>query len=436
MSFKINIDSNLDSSTVCLSQSTLEKAGINSDTIILHFGQMTKKLVIKINNELSEDTFIIPKRLTAVISIPKVPYEIKLEENQLHIGPVIGYIPESYYYSTPKILRPRFAKYNEINGLIIIFRPNGINRLNKTIKGYFFDPKAKLFVRGIFPYPKAVFSRDYLPKTVLSLFQGKLYNHPYNLDKLKFQLIMSKDPELKKHIPKTKTFSNIESVLEMLSNYNSLYFKPYNLSQGRGILHLKNDTEGGFLLSDILGNHYSIKSKEELTNELKEKIKDTYIVQQEIISILDNKKVDFRAYFYKNQSKEWYFSGMETKISKEASIISNFKNRENMMLGEEALSTLFQLDDEKIKGIRDKIVQLCIRALKLLEKNGFRLGEAAVDMVIDKQLTIWLLEIQLNFAAEKKLNRAKEEGQLLSETLPASFNYAKALAGFGKNNNI
>jgi len=434
MSFKINIDLNLDTDTILLSQSTLEKANINSDAIILHFGQMTKKLVIKIDNGLSDDTFTIPKRLTEVISIPKVPYEIKLEENHLHIGPVIGFIPESYYYSSPKILRPRFAKYNEINGLIIIFRPKGINRLNKTIKGYFFNPRSKLFVPGTFPYPKAVFCRDYLSKTILSDFQGNLYNYPYNLNKLKFWSIMSKDPELKNHLPETKIFTNLESVLEMLRIHSSVYFKPYNLSQGRGIRHLKTDNEGGFLFSDIVGNHHHISSQEELANMLKEKLKGTYLIQQEILSILDNKKFDFRAYFYKNQNKEWYYFGMETKISKEGSIISNFKNRENMMLGETALRTFFELDDEKIQGIRDKIIQLCISALTLVEKNGYRLGEAAVDLVIDKQLTIWLLEIQLNFAAEKKLNRAERERLLLSETLPASFNYAKALAGFGENN--
>jgi hypothetical protein len=431
--FIINIDPYLDSNTTSLSQGTLEKACIKSDSIILHFGQMTKKLNIKIDNGINSDTFNIPKQLSADISIPKVPFEVKLDEEHLHIGPVIGFIPESYYYPTPGKFRPRFLKYNEINGLIIIFRPTGINRLKKTIRGYFFDPRSKLFFPGTFPYPKAVFSRDYLAKSVLSLFEGKLYNSPYNLDKLKFWSIMSKDPELMKHIPQTKTYSDIETVLEMLETYKSIYFKPYNLSQGRGILHLTDEKEGGFLLSDIFDNHYHIKSQEELMKVLNEKIKGTYLIQREIVSVLESRKVDFRGYFHKNQSREWTFSGMETKISKEGSIISNFKNRENMMLGDTALGTLFGLENEKKQEVKEKIIKLCISALTLVEKEGFHLGEAAVDMVIDKQLTIWLLEIQLNFAAEKKLNRSEGEKLLLSEILPASFNYAKALSGFGKN---
>jgi hypothetical protein len=429
----VNIDSQLDAGTILLAQSTLEKANIKSDAITLHYGGTTKELAIKIDNELNPDTFTIPKDLTAEISIPNLPFEVKLEENRLCIGPVIGFIPHTRNYTNLKKLLPRFSKYNEINGIIIIFQPSGINRLNKTIEGYYFDPGSKEFISGTFPYPKAVFTRKYLSEIYFSDFGGNLYNYPMPLDKLKFWSIMSKDRELKRHIPKTKVYKDLKRLLNMLNNYNSIYLKPYNLSRGRGILHLRKDDTGAFVLTDIFSNRNHIESEEELKKALKKKLKGTYLMQAEIPSIDKNKKIDFRAYFHKDQSKEWSFSGMEAKVAKEGSIISNFANRQKMMLGEAALSTIFKLEDEKIQAIKKELVQLCIRALTLVEENGFHLGEGAVDFVIDKQLIILLLEIQIDFASEKKLDRAEEERLLLPETLPASFNYAKALAGFGKS---
>jgi hypothetical protein len=435
MSFLVNIHSQLDTGTILLSEATLEKAKLKANVVTLHFGEMTKELTIKIDNELNLDTLTIPQNVTSEISIPNLPYEVKLEDSHLHIGPVIGFIPEKVFFRNPQIFITRFSKYSEINGLIFIFRPNGINRLNKTIKGYYFDPTSKEFVRGIFPYPKAVFSRDYLSKTTFSNFKGKLYNYPYNLDKKKFWSIMSKDKILRKHIPETKGFKDLESVLQMVNKHNAVYLKPYNLSQGRGIYHLRKDAGGGFLLTDISSNHYRIKSEEELMNILRKKLEGTYLLQQEITSIFDNRKIDFRAYFHKNQNKEWCFTGTKTKISIEGSIISNLRNREQLILGETALSTLFHLDDKKIEEINDEIIRTCIRALKLVEKSGYHLGEAAVDFVIDKQLSLWLLEIQVNYASEKLLKLPSEDQLLLADVLPASFNYAKALAGFGETNN-
>jgi hypothetical protein len=429
----MSIDSQLDGGTILLSEATLENADIKSNIITLHFGEMTKELAIKIDNGLNPDTFTIPKHLTAEISIPDLPYEVKLKENHLHIGPVIGFIPGVKYYNNRKILLPRFSKYDEINGLIVIFRPKGINRTNKTIKGYYFDPGSKKFIPGTFPYPKAVYRKDFLSKTIISEFRGKLYNYPYYLDKLKFWSIMSKDEEVMKHIPETKVLEDFHKVLEMLKNHKSVYLKPHNLSCGRGIVNLTTNSEGGFLLSDTTLQLYHIKSEEELIKALKEKVHGTYLIQQEISSMWNNRRVDFRAYFHKKQDKEWHFTGIEAKVAKEGSIISNFHNREKMMLGETAMRTIFELEKEKIKTIKAELAQLSIRALTLLEKNGFRLGEAAVDLVIDKQLDIWLLEIQTDFTSESKLYRKKGERLILSKILPASFNYAKALSGFGKN---
>jgi hypothetical protein len=123
---------------------------------------------------------------------------------------------------------------------------------------------------------------------------------------------------------------------------------------------------------------------------------------------------------------------METKVSKEGSIISNFKNRVDMFQGEVALQQLYHLSPHEINEMKSQISNLGIHALNLIEQSGFKLGEVAIDLIIDKDLKIWFLEVQVIFAAEKKLTRGKEEQLVLPDILPTPFQYAKALAGFTK----
>jgi len=133
---------------------------------------------------------------------------------------------------------------------------------------------------------------------------------------------------------------------------------------------------------------------------------------------------------HKDQNNEWFLSGMESKVAKEGSIISNFINRESMMPGEKALQQYFQLDSEKIEQLKRIIFELSKKTIIEIEKSGYNVGETAIDLIIDEELNIWLLEAQLNFAAEKKLIRSEAEQLVLPIILPAPFLYAKKLTGF------
>lgn len=403
---------------------------LSTDSIMLHFGQMVKELIIQIDNKIPEIDIVIPKILTQQITIPDVPYECYFNENHLIIGPVIGFIPLKVFYSNPKKMLLRFSNYNKIKGLIFIFRPKNIDHQNKTITGYYFEPKSREFIKATFPYPKAVYCRSKVSKKVYNKLGGNLFNFPYtNFSKKLFRNLMKKDPLLKNYIPETRDYSGLKSVLNMLKNHGSIYLKPPRLSQGRGIFRLKQDNDD-YVLNNQSFRELKITTEEELSKILENKIHGDYLVQQEILSIQQDTKIDFRAYFHKGTDKQWMFTAFETKVGKEGSVISNFKNRETMMSGYEALQKFYDLNsnesDEKIK----ELSRICIEAIRLVENKIGPLGETAVDFIIDKDLKIWLLEVQVNFAADKKLTRSKAEKAILPLILPVSFLYAKALAGF------
>jgi len=200
---------------------------------------------------------------------------------------------------------------------------------------------------------------------------------------------------------------------------------------------------GKFPLPNAMFNHSlmpqeKIKSIEDkigkdLFSFLQKKLKGKYIIQQEINARFPIGKVDFRVYLFKNQDKEWYLSEIETKIAPKDSIITNHINRKAMVPGEVALQDIYGLNKDKIQQMKDKISSICIKSLKIAEHNGYHFGEAAIDLVIDSDLKIWLLEVQTFFAAEQKLERSPDERRVLPIILPAPFEYAKGLAGFSSS---
>ncbi|SDK54498.1 YheC/YheD family endospore coat-associated protein [Natronincola ferrireducens] len=432
--YSIVIDNKIAKNTIYINAQSLKKNNIKCDKIILHFGLLEKELIISVNNHIEPLTIIIPQKLTEEIYIPNLPYESYFQENHLVLGPVIGYLIASNYRMQDSTTLC-FGNYDKIKGLIFIFQEKAINKRSKTIQGYYYNERTKTFVKGVFPYPRAVYVRKYIKRGTFEHLRkhmgDKIFNYPYNIDKLSMWQMLSKDTELIDHLPKTITYTDIEKLFETLKLYNEVYLKPFNKSRGRGILYLKK-FKNWYILKDEFSRRLTIKTKIDLEKILQKKLnKNTIYLIQEAIPFQDgNNKVDFRVYIQKDHTKEWKYSGMETKIANKGSIISNSRNREKVIPGERALKEIFHLDVNKVDLIINEIAQLCTKALEIIENNNYHIGDAAIDLIIDKDLKIWLLEVQLNYARLKKAKRTEDEALILPAILPTPFEYAKALTEF------
>lgn len=434
--YSIELDNNSDENSIYLSSQTLKKMNIDADSITLHFGLLTKNLIINIDNNLEPGKIILPYKLTDEVSIPDLPYDYYLEGDQLFLGPVIGLLVYPRYIKNPKQQLWRFLNYDKIKGLIFLFRPKAVNMNNKTISGYYYNPETKSFISGTFPYPSVIFNRYPTTYERYKYFKQhigrKFFNYPYfNTNKWLFWVQMSKKPEIKEYLPLTQKYKGVNSLLPIFNKYDTVYLKPTILAGGEGILHIKKSDEG-YVLSDRYGNKSFVESTEGLAVKLKENLVNRkYIIQQEIPSVNDHgDKIDFRIYIQKDYTKRWKFSAIETKVAKTGSIVSNSKNRERIVPGKTALKEFYGFNENETKQKIKEITELCIKVLKILEKNWGPLGDAAVDLIIDRNHKIWLLEVQLNYCAEIKAKRTKDEQLVLPMILPTPFEYAKALAGF------
>lgn len=431
----IKIDSNIHDNVIYINNNVLKEMNNQLSKITLHFGGFQTELKVKSANSTDLEEIIIPQKLSDTIIIPDLSYDYYFQGNHLFLGPVIGYLVAPGYRKL-KNATMCFENYEKIRGLIYIFTEKSIDTKNKSISGYFYHPQTKKFIKGVFPYPAAIYVRKKIKRKVYDHFKKnigeKIFNYPNNIDKLSLWLILSKDLEINRHLPYTVIYSNPKQLLEVLKEHDAVYLKPFNKSRGRGILHFKKYKDK-LVLTNEFSQKITIKKGEKelervLHNILNKNTK--YLIQQEIPFKYQENKIDFRIYIQKDHSLEWKLSGIETKVAEKGSIISNSKNRISIIPGAVALENIFSLDKEKADSIINEVVQLSIKALKLIEKNGYCIGDTAIDLIIDENLKIWLLEVQLNYTTLKKADRSEDEGRVLPQILPTPFEYAKGLAGF------
>jgi hypothetical protein len=427
---------------IYLNKPTFNQIGIECDHVMLHFGALTKKLEVIIDQSLKDGEIKIPQKLTNHVSIPKLPYDHYWEGNHLFLGPVIGMHVNKKYIEKPQKRKRqlyRFSNYSKNKGLIFLFESKFIDRDNKTIKGYYYHPETKSFIEGTFPYPSAIFNRTSLKKGLYEHFKKhigeKIFNYPRRrINKLNFWLEMSKQPLIKEHLPETKRYENVNGLLKELKKYNAVYLKPTNLLGGKGIFRIEK-SDNGYLWSDTHGKKLLIKSRERLINTLKKNLMKgkSYIIQEEIPFFNKQKKIDFRIYLQKDYTKQWRYSGMETRIS--PGIVTNWEKRKKTISGEAGLKEFFRLNEDQIKKKIDEITRLCITVLNVMEETGKKLGDVAFDLIIDKNKKVWLLEVAIVYGAEYKVVKSFGEQRIVPFILPTPFEYAKALSGFQDNAN-
>jgi len=422
-------------SRIVVHPSTLERHGITAKTVKLHFGSFCQTYPIEANTDVPPGKIYYPRKLNASLTIPDLPYEHYWKNGEFHLGPVIGLHIKALYYDDPDKQLRRFSRYKKIKGLIFLFKTSGIRKQEKLIDGLYYDPGKEAFIKGTLPYPSAIFNRARMSHETFRHLQltigDNIFNYPYgNVDKWEQWTLLSPDPVCGPHLPYTEAY-RLSRLHKMLNFYKEVYIKPTSLAGGRGIVHVKQQGNG-VVVKDDEGGVLTI-TRNALFHLLQAKLMSdkSYILQQAIpFTTPQHNKVDFRAYIQRDRYKKWAMRGMEAKIAHPGSIISNSKNRQCVLTGDLALRKYYGLSREQVKTKMAEIRTICIAMLEGLEKKWTHLGDAAVDLVIDHSGKVWMLEVQINYAAEIKADRGPDEQQVLRKILPYPFEYAKALTGF------
>jgi glutathione synthase/RimK-type ligase-like ATP-grasp enzyme len=424
--------------TIHLSKSFLQAYEIHSNVIVIKFGNWLQEFTIKQNNALSENELGFAKKHLSFLIPENVGFDIKVEDNVIHIGPFIAFIVkkkiDQLSLKTLEHYKELYHLYEENPHFVLICSGDKIDTINKKITGYYYtqEPKSKgKWVKGDFPYPDSVFKKTRIPaEKELDLRKAtgeKLFNTSF-LSKLDFWKACSKDVEVKKYLPETKRFKSVEDLGEMLTKFQTVYLKPAKGMQGNGIFVIQEEPDGIYLINNKK-DRKKYTTLEDIMDALERFLpKQVYILQQGVPTIYKNKKYDFRLYFQKNYEKKWICQGSVGRVAQEGSIITNLKQVAHIANGEKTLQIIYKVDERKAKRIMNDTIEACKSVCKMIDQESGHFGDIALDLIIDENYKPWVLEVNTLYG-KKSLNITKDV-ELKKKLYITPFEYAAALAGF------
>ncbi|KAA0546552.1 hypothetical protein FZW96_15020 [Bacillus sp. BGMRC 2118] len=432
----IQWNTEIEKDTVVLPTTLQEK--IKDYQLIIQYGSWQNKINVQFSNDEFNESIQLPKHLTEQVTIPiNLPFETKIENNIVNIGPVIGFLLCNKKEDLEPLLAADFDdyvhSYEEVKGLIYAFSSEGIDPKAKTIEGYYFDPSDPMecWKAGVFPYPSTLYRRTLIPSKILRELESVIgkdrifnarYYHKWDLYKL-----LNKHPEILKYFPETKQFNDEQVLAYMLNKYSSVYFKPIAGTYGYGICKIERVSKGYQLIkrSTEIEEFQTFK---ELVNYLKSKVKKgSYIIQQDVAFHKQGKNIDFRMMVQKNEKRKWKCNAFIARYGEKKKIYTN--DPSDVQDGNTALQNMFQFPDEELKWKEQEICLICKDIGKTFDQYG-HYADLGIDLTVDKDMNVWILEVNHMFQDHDMAAYIDDNFETYEKVLSTLLNYLKRLAGF------
>lgn len=378
--------------------------------IELHVGQLKRIFKVVISNKTKNNQILLhPTIMKQLYLTAEHNYGIKIINNVIYLGPVVGIMADIYnengklFGGQTLFIQQLLAAGREIGELCFAFSPHSINWNRNTITGYTYVKNA--WKKAVFPLPDVVYqrTRGFSPvkmsiRQKLSTQGVKLFN-PILVGKWNTYKILSQNQNLANYLPDTRLFNKFSLIDTMTRNYQAVYLKPVNGSQGRNIIRVERHKNRGYHYQfevnkqTVNGNAHSL---EQLQAVLKPVIGNrTYIIQREIKLLKEKGRiVDLRILVQKDHTGEWAITGIAGRVGKEGSITTNISAGGNGCRLDKLLSSNFA-DSQQQQNIETLVEYIALESAKSLEAGIGLSGEMGVDIGIDRWGKPWFIEANL-----------------------------------------
>ncbi|MCM3617008.1 YheC/YheD family protein [Sutcliffiella horikoshii] len=337
-----------------------------------------------------------------------ISYDI--ENNKLHIGPVIALLTEIAINEDDLIdLKSieeycmELANYSEDIGAIFYVFTLQKQRMDKSMEGFYLDNNS--WNKALLPYPQIVHNRLHKRTNERSeMFQQfteqlqewniPYFNHHF-LNKWTVHEQLCAVEHLLPYLPETALFSatQLESWLE---NYSMVFLKPINGSQGKQIFKVCKTPDGYSLdyssLQQQITQTYS--SFHDLYKRLSTHTKKRQYIQQQGLNLLhlDGRPVDFRYLCHRTEDDRWQVTSSTARASKSGSFVSNLAQGGEMLSVNHVLST--QFTPKEMPQIRKHLKELALEVAREIGAGSQGLfGELGIDLALDVSGHPWIIEV-------------------------------------------
>ncbi|XXM70994.1 YheC/YheD family protein [Lysinibacillus sphaericus] len=406
------------------------------ERVTLRFGHQTCEVKVIQSEEISRGNMLMTCDVIDSLILPLIPgYEIVWRDDELQIGPVIGIVAARTLRKLDEKVQKlgRYVrKYHKVNGAIIAFSNEGIDFEKKLIFGYLYDPDDKKWIKGIYPFPAAIFKRASLKKELQQHFEKIIGNRIFNsstFTKWEMYSWFKGSAELNAYLPLTRLFKHVQDVEFMLEQFGAAYIKPVKGMQGKGVAKIEQ-TEWGVTVQHIgvdRKNDYVFHDLVEAGGFLQEMFgEEKYILQQPLHLQFQDSIIDFRVIMIKNRNGMWKNFGIMGRNGVKGHIVSN-RHRGGKV--EPAADTLDKMFPEKKFDYLMEMEKLSQMAAKAIENCGFLFGKLGIDIGIDREGRMWLIEINHRNPNDHVATYAGDQS-LVNKIRLENMRFAKRLAGF------
>ncbi|MGE6260178.1 YheC/YheD family protein [Heyndrickxia sporothermodurans] len=413
--------------------------GKTMSTSTISFGSKNMEVLCKQLNTLKENEIGVSKTIIENLQLPlDVDYEISFQNNHIIIGPFIGMLianSNSDLHKKVKYYTRMIKQYPLVKGVIVLLSWEGIDQKSHMINGYFYNPILQNWETGTFPFPTVIVKQTVLStkkQNYLKNILGQRFFNSAYINKWRMHQLLSSNTDLLPHLPHTFLYEHPNDILQYLNRFGTIYVK--------SVMGLKGNSVEKFIRKP---DKYSVKyrhnnenktidffSEEALLNYAEYKFKSNkYIIQKEIdIEIEKGHLIDFRIVLIKDQEGQWKDVGMIGRTGVTGSVVSNRSSGGQVELGESLLLTAYHLSKEEMLSLRQKMSEIAITAAKEIDKYE-SIYKHGVDIGIDRNLHIWLIEINNNSPNDNIFSYIGDHDKV-SKIKDAYLFYAKYLAGF------
>src|SRR5699024_3664274 len=406
----------------------------------IKFGFANYEVNIEVVNELNEEVIQISKNIITKLNIPVFTnLQVKVKNNQLEIGPLIGVLlgrKSSLVYKKLTMLQSFTRYYDQVNGIIVGFTLDDMDEKNLTVDGIVYNPQQDVWERMTVPYPGSIFKRGPVQQKereyLFSLYGEKFFNYK-KIDKWEIHKRLSQFSEISTYIPEAVLYSDKTSLIKFLNKHKNIFVKPVAGNQGLGIYNVVQDTScvKVFTRKDHENICYEYKNEEEFKGFMDEFLKtEGFIMQQTLNLVVKDRTLDFRVGMDKDKNGKWKHNMFVTRVGGDESIVSNVASGGGYILNpKEALKIVYDFKDEELVEQEKELLDIAYNMANKLDLTGVPLGKIALDLAITKEKQIYLIEIN-NTTPNDNIMKLVDDYEKKFLIRNENILYGRFLAGF------
>lgn len=309
----------------------------------------------------------------------------------------------------------KLIKFSKEKGMLsYVFTIYDICWEKQLVEGYTYDFNINWWKKSWFPLPDVIYDRGDVVNTENYGKRARDYQyytkennikfinslHFINLanDKWETYLLLNSNDVTKKYQPTTAEYTGYEQLKNFVDEYGHIFLKLKHGCRSRGIFSIeKTNNSYEIIHKDINSNVNKFKvDNVNLLKTIDKKIKKIdstnkeYIIQR-AITLAKYKKQNFeiRVVMQKNSDGIWFRTCMASRIAaRDEKFLNPISERDR-----KSSEILLEVFGDKSKLVMTKLRNASKDITTVIDETNIQAGELAIDFGIDKELNVFVIEI-------------------------------------------